>query len=127
MEGKSLGSLAVYRNAVEISSLVWKVFESLPMNFQFHIGNQFLDAADSIGANIAEGFGRYHYKDSIKFYYNSRGSLFETKHWLYLLKTRNLIDPGSFDLLMNSLSKEGVILNKFINSLKSVSNNQGIT
>ncbi|MBA4411197.1 MAG: four helix bundle protein [Bacteroidota bacterium] len=42
------------------------------------IGAQFIEAADSISANIAEGFGRYHKKDKIKFYYYSRGSTFES-------------------------------------------------
>jgi four helix bundle protein len=120
MDGKKLESLAVYKQAVEISTMAWEIFIKLPNRFQYHIGNQFLDSIDSIGANIAEGFGRFHYKDSIKFYYNSRGSLFEAKHWAYLLKARNLIAKESFDILMDCLNKEGVILNKFINSIKEI-------
>lgn len=56
------------------------------------IGSQFIRAIDSVGANIAEGYGRYHYLDRIKFYYNSRASLFESKHWVLLLKERKIIN-----------------------------------
>ena len=73
----SFEDLEIYRISIEISDLAWSYYQRLPKQFQFHIGNQFLDAVDSIGANIAEGFGRYHYRDSLKFYYNSRGSLYE--------------------------------------------------
>jgi len=118
MEGKKLTDLEVYRIAVELSALAWQVYQVIPTYCKFHIGAQFLDSVDSIGANIAEGFGRYHFRDSLKFYYNSRGSLFEAKHWIYLLKTRNLIENEAHAIILNSLEKEGVKLNNFINSLK---------
>jgi four helix bundle protein len=118
MEGKKLDDLEIYRIAVEISALAWQAYEIIPNYYKFHIGSQFLDSVDSIGANIAEGFGRYHYKDSLKFYYNSRGSLFEAKHWIYLLRTRNLFENDLHDQILNSLEKEGVKLNNFINSIK---------
>ena len=79
-------------------------------------------AIDSIGANIAEGFGRYHYKDSIRFYYHSRGSLFESKHWLQLLFTRNLIDSNKYEDLKTKLDLLGVKLNNFINATKKQNN-----
>ncbi|HRZ29314.1 MAG TPA: four helix bundle protein [Candidatus Paceibacterota bacterium] len=45
---------------------------------QIIIGTQFITAIDSIGANIAEGCGRFHYLDKNKFMYNARGSLMES-------------------------------------------------
>jgi four helix bundle protein len=39
--------------------------------------DQIRRASTSVGANIAEGFGRFHYKEKIKFYYNARGSICE--------------------------------------------------
>lgn len=118
MVSKNLGNLEIYKKAVELSICAWEVYKKIPKQFQYHIGNQFLDAIDSIGANIAEGFGRFHYKDSIKFYYNSRGSLYESKHWTYLLYKRELVDETMYKNLLDCLEKEGVKLNNFINSLK---------
>ena len=118
MDTKSLGNLEIYKIAVELSLTAWEVYLKIPKQHQIHIGNQFLDAIDSIGANIAEGFGRYHYKDSVKFYYNARGSLFESKHWTYLLYKRELLDDVQYKFLLDTLEKEGVKLNNFINSIK---------
>jgi len=110
--------LEIYKFALELSNEVWKIYQQLPRNFKFDIGSQILRSADSIGANIAEGFGRYHYKDSVKFYYNARGSLFESKHWLELLFTRNLIKVEEYQELKDKLEILGIKLNNFINSIK---------
>jgi four helix bundle protein len=118
MDGKKLSDLEIYRIATDLSALAWQVYETMPYHLKFHIGSQFLDSVDSIGANIAEGFGRYHYRDSLKFYYNSRGSLNEAKHWVYLLKTRNLVELELYKTILQSLEIEGVKLNNFINSIK---------
>ena len=54
------------------------------------LGNQFLDAADSISANIAEGYGRFHFKESINFNNYARGSAYESKDWIEKIKEREL-------------------------------------
>ena len=63
-----LEDLEIYKIAVKISDLAWEIYQELPREFRFKTGQQFLSASDSIGANIAEGFGRFHYKDSMKIY-----------------------------------------------------------
>ena len=78
-----------------------------------------LRSVDSIGANIAEGYGRYHYKDSVKFYYNARGSLWESKHWFYLLHKRELIDKNIFENMINDINTLGKKLNNFITTIRS--------
>ena len=113
-----LGDLEIYRIALELSDKGWEIYVSLPKPFQFDIGSQFLRATDSIGANIAEGYGRYHYKDSMKFYYNARGSLWETKHWLLLLHKREFIDEKCFNDFLNEIELLGKKLNNFIGRLK---------
>ena len=75
-----LDKLDVYQIARELSKIGWNIYKGMKSDHRFSIGQQFIKAIDSIGANIAEGFGRYHYLDSVKFYYNARGSLWESKH-----------------------------------------------
>jgi len=87
----ALDDLNVYKRARELSSVGWKIYEILDWRDKKIIGDQFITATDSGGANIAEGYGRFHYLDKVKFYYNARGSLFESKHWLDLLQERKLI------------------------------------
>lgn len=69
----------------------------------------------------AEGYGRYHYLDSVKFYYNARGSFWESKHWAELLIERELISKGTLKLLSEQLDELGIKLNNFISSVKSKS------
>ena len=118
----NLEDLEIYQIALKISDLAWKIYQNLPREFRFTIGQQFLDSSDSIGANIAEGFGRFHYKDSLKFYYNSRGSLYETINWIGRLQRRSLISPDHLYLMQKYTQEEKIKLNKFIKSLKSLSN-----
>ena len=111
---EKLNDLRVYRSAIVLSEIAWTIYHSLPKEFHYGIGTQFLSAVDSIGANIAEGFGRYHYKDKIKFYYNARGSLWEVKHWIYLLHKRDFVDAVLFNDFIKKIEKTGKQLNLFI-------------
>jgi len=111
---EKLEDLRVYQSALELSRMAWEIYCRLPKEFRYDMGSQFIRSVDSIGANIAEGFGRFHYKDKIKFYYNARGSLWEAKHWLYLLHKRDFIDKTQFELFVNSIQQTGKQLNNFI-------------
>ena len=118
-----LGKLEIYQLALQLSHDIWVVYEKLPKQLQFSIGDQSLRSIDSIGANIAEGYGRFHYKDSIKFYYNARGSLWESKHWLYLLYKRNLMNKALYEKMMGDINLLGKKLNNFIEGIKKRARN----
>ncbi|OGF26459.1 four helix bundle protein [Candidatus Falkowbacteria bacterium RIFOXYC2_FULL_47_12] len=111
-----LGNLDVYKMAVELSRDAWRIYERLDWRDKKILGDQFIESTDSVGANIAEGYGRYHYKDRIKFYYNSRGSLLESQHWILLLYERKKISKEEF---MSLLGKQKMVhskLNSYISS-----------
>ena len=74
---------------------------------------------DSIAANIAEGFGRFHYGESWHFGYYSRGSFFETKTWVTKARARKLINEKEYTTLTSDLDVLGVKLNNYINSIGS--------
>ena len=113
-----LGKLDIYKLSLQLSSMIWKIYSKLPKDLKYSIGNQAIRSIDSIGANIAEGYGRFHYKDSIKFYYNARGSLWESKHWIYLLYKRELIENELYREFMEKLELLGKKLNNFIKTIK---------
>lgn len=115
----TLASLEVYQVSINISNKAWEIYDGLSKNFQYHIGNQFLDAADSIGANIAEGYGRYHYKESINFNNYARGSAFETKHWCTRLYERALIENNSFEEINQLLDLVIQKINGYNNYLRN--------
>jgi len=89
-----LENLEVYQLALALSKTAWKTYQNLSWEIKKTAGSQFIESADSIGANIAEGYGRFHYSDRIKFLYNARGSLLESRHWFNLLSGRKLIDEN---------------------------------
>jgi len=86
-----LQKLEVYSLSRRLSLVVWSIYEKLTWQTKKVIGDQFIESTDSVGANIAEGYGRYHYLDRIKFFYNARGSLLESKHWIELMSERKLL------------------------------------
>ncbi|MDD2640532.1 MAG: four helix bundle protein [Arcobacteraceae bacterium] len=118
-----LGKLDIYKLSLNLSKDIWEVYVNLSADLKYNIGNQVIRSIDSIGANIAEGYGRFHYKDSIKFYYNSRGSLWESKHWVYLLYQRKLINQERYEKMLADLELLGKKLNGFIKSMKEKNTN----
>lgn len=82
-------------------------------------------AVQSIGANIAEGWGRYHYKDRIRFLYQARGSLYEVKHFLRAARRLGFLSNCPESLLKElseKLELEGVKINNAIASLYKAAN-----
>lgn len=111
-----LEDLRIYNMAMEVGEDVWKLVEGWNYFQKDTIGKQLVKAADSIAANISEGFGRYHFKDSNNFNYYSRGSLFETKTWLTKSHNRKLIDTNTYKVLTDKIELLGKMLNSYINA-----------
>ncbi|MBI9069594.1 MAG: four helix bundle protein [Salinivirgaceae bacterium] len=116
----NLEDLKVYQLSMVIGDKVWDIVNSWDYFIKDTIGKQIVRSADSIAANISEGFGRYHFKDSKKFLYYSRGSLYETKTWLTKAKNRNLISDKEYQYFESEIKNLGVKLNNYI---KSIGNN----
>ncbi|MBL0184021.1 MAG: four helix bundle protein [Chitinophagaceae bacterium] len=110
----TLEKLEVYQLAESFSDAIWKLVGSWT-NFQRDtIGKQIVRSADSISANIAEGYGRYYYKESKQFFFYSRGSLQETKSWLSKCKRRNILETIKADELITDAEKILAKLNGYI-------------
>lgn len=114
-----LEDLEIYRISQEISDKGWGIYNKLKWQNKKTIGDQFIRAIDSIGANIAEGFGRYHYLDKNRFNYNARGSLLESIYWLDLLYKRGIINEEDYETLNFKLKKLHLKLNNYIKITKS--------
>ena len=113
-----LEDLEVYQLARKLSSIGWEIYKGLNWQDKKIMGDQFIESTDSVGANIAEGYARYHYLDQIKFYYNSRGSLNEcSNHWLELLQERKKINVDKYKEFKQTTEKLAVKMNNFINSV----------
>ena len=110
--------LKTYQLARKISNLGWEIFLNLTWEAKKIVGFQFIESTDSIGANIAEGYGRFHYLDRRKFYFNARGSLLESQHWFELLIERKLVKNKELtDNYLVCHKELSLALNGMINSV----------
>lgn len=112
-----LEDLDIYQPALEIGEYVWNIVLRWDYFAKKTTGSQFVEAADSIAANISEGYGRYFYKDRKQFCYYSRGSLMETKTWCAKAHNRQLITNEESDL-NQKLKTLHYRLNTYIKTLK---------
>lgn len=120
-----LEELQIYQLAINIGEEVWKLAESWDYFVRSTIGKQLVLAADSIAANISEGYGRYHFKENLNFCFYARGSLKETSTWLLKARNRNLISIDKFEELTQLCELLSVKLNNYIKSIgKSGGNGQ---
>jgi len=112
-----LKDLEVYQLARQLSRAAWFVYENLTWQDKKIMGDQFIESIDSVGANIAEGYRRFHYLDKIKFYYTSRASLSEAcNHWLDLLVERGKVTNVSACTILVITEKLSLKLSNFINA-----------
>jgi len=114
----SLEDVRVLKNIEQIADAIYKV-ASLWAEFPRDvIGKQISRAVDSIGANIAESFGRFHFGEKIQFLYYARGSVFETKYWLNRAAARELMSSRDSQNYATRLTDIARQLNLYVSSLK---------
>ncbi|MBL7047625.1 MAG: four helix bundle protein [Candidatus Marinimicrobia bacterium] len=94
-------SLEAWRKARAMKLFFYKrILPKLPVEEKYNLGSQIRDSGVSATANIAEGYGRFHYKEGIQFYRISRASIYELKD--------HLISCLDFDYINKELFNEGI-------------------
>jgi four helix bundle protein len=114
----SLEDVRVLRLAEKVADTIYKTSSRWDEFARDVVGKQIARAADSIGANIAESYGRFHFGEKIQFLYYARGSLFETKYWLNRAEARGLMTSTDKQNHTTRLTEIARQLNLFISSLK---------
>ena len=120
----NLEDLELYQLAESFSDEIRFIVHEWDYFARDTFGKQFVRSADSIGANIAEGYGRYHYKENRNFCYFSRGSIIETKAWLKKSKTRNLLSEEQFNALFEKLQAIHLKLNAYLKFIGKTNSNK---
>jgi len=114
-----LEDLKILQNAETIADAIWKRVVQWEEFAKDVVGKQMARATDSIGANIAESYGRFNFGEKLQFLYYSRGSLFEAKFWLNRALARDLMKADEVKDYAARLSDVARQLNTFAGSLKS--------
>ncbi len=114
-----LEDLVVYQVGMEIGGDIYSLVSKWSFFDRDTLGKQIVRSADSIALNIAEGYGRYHYKENRNFCFFSRGSQFETQAALVKAKTRSLVDEQTYILINQKLERFHKLINGYIKSIGS--------
>ena len=114
----SLEDVRVLKNVEQLADAIYGVSSRWDDFGKDVVGKQNSRAADSIGANIAESFGRFHFGEKIQFLYYARGSLFETKYWLNRASARELMSSADSQRYVMRLTDIARQLNSYASSLK---------
>ena len=113
----SLNDLEIYREAMDIGEVIWSIVLGWDFFAKDTIGKQVVRSADSIAANLSEGYGRFHFKENQKFCYYSRGSAEETQTWIEKAARRNLVERETARVLYDRVETYKKRLNAYIRSI----------
>ncbi len=117
MAGKGFEHLEIYRLSEDLADRIWNLVAGWDSFAKNAIGWQIVRAADSIGANIAEGSGRGTSKDNCHFVRIGRGSLYETRHFLRRAYQRQLMTQEQISSLKPLIQELGPRLNAYLRSI----------
>jgi len=95
-----------------------QVVPALPRDERYRLGDHLLRAARSTTANIAEGYGRFHYLDNAKFCSDSRGSCWEVLDHLIAGNDESLISAELLGRRRELVAHAVKLLNGYMNYLK---------
>ena len=113
-------TLRVYQLSEDLADQVWSIVVKWNVLARDTVGKQLIRAADSIGANIAEGTGRGTFVDNRRFVRIARGSLNETQHWLRRAYKRQLLVQKEIGVLKTIIDELAPKLNSYLKSIGKV-------
>lgn len=98
---------------------IYVLTRKFPKEELYGITSQVRRVASSVTANIAEGFGRFHYNDKIRFYHLARGSVGEVQNFLFLARDLHFIEHEECDGLKEKLDDIRRLINGLIRSIEA--------
>lgn len=118
-ESKDFMGLKCWQVNRELRKSIRNLTKTFPKDEMYRLTDQIIRSSRSITANIAEGYGRYHYLENIKFCTYSRGSLDETKDHLTVALDENFITETQFELYENKITEIKQLINGYIRFLRT--------
>jgi four helix bundle protein len=109
--------LEVWKKCRQLRKDISPILKSFPVEEKYRLVDQLVRCTRSITANIAEGHGRFHYQDNLKFCRNARGSLNETLDHLICANDEDLISNEQLQQLREKYNECLRLLNGYISYL----------
>lgn len=120
---KSFEELECWKACTELRRYISIVLKKYPKEETFQLVSQIKRASRSVTNNIAEGYGRFHFKENAQFCRQSRGSLYELKDHFIISLDEAIITNDDYNKFIELLEKSLSILNGYINYLIKASKN----
>jgi four helix bundle protein len=115
---RSFEELDCWKVSTELRRELAVVIRTYPADEKYALISQIRRASRSVTNNLAEGFGRYHYQESIKFCRTSRGSLTELMDHLIIAADERYISSDQLVIYKSKIERCKALVNGFINYLK---------
>ena len=116
---RTFEDLEIYKKACEFRKRMYALARKLPDFEKYELGRQIRRASVSLTNNIAEGHGRYHYLDEIKFELQARGSLTELVDDLNVCEDEHYLSPTDIADLKEQASEVQRLINGYIRFLRN--------
>ena len=124
MQKTHFENLQVYQLSEKLSDEIWKIVLNWDNLAKNTVGAQIIRSADSVGANLAEGSGRGSNQDYKRFIKISRGSLYETRHWLRRAYKRKLLSKEQVEILTPLIEELTPKLTAYLRSIGTFKNKE---
>jgi len=118
---KDFTDLIAWKKSHEIVILIYAVTKNFPSDQKFSLVNQMQRAVVSVTSNVAEGFGRFTYKEKAHFYYQASGSLAELKNQTIISRDLSYIDTEIYSELDQKINNTHKLIHGLISKTKSLS------
>ena len=121
---RSFEDLECWKACTDFRRFIRRLIRKLPAEEKYELVSQMKRASRSITNNIAEGYGRFHFKENAQFSRQSRGSLYELKDDLIISLDEQYITQEEFQEGVQKFEKCVSLLNGYINYLIKADNNK---
>jgi four helix bundle protein len=123
-EIKTFEDLDVWKICQELRIRLTGLTKKLPAEEKYRLADQIIRAARSVTNNIAEGYGRFHYKENIQFCRQSRGSLYELLDHLTICLDEHYMSAEDFEKFREDCIRAIQVLNGYIRFLRTSKNEE---
>lgn len=110
-------TLEVWIKSRDMRNKISELTKNFPTEEKYKLIDQMIRASRSVTANIAEGYGRFHYQENIQFCRQARGSLFELIDHIYVAIDENYINTEVCDNIILEIREIIRLLNGYIKYL----------
>ena len=111
--------LEVWQRCKDIRKKIWNICKDFPSEEKYKLSDQMIRASRSATANIAEGYGRFHYQENIQFCRQSRGSLYELIDHIDVAVECEYMNDNHAENLIEDIKIAIKVLNGYIRYLKN--------